>query len=488
MLLKKDKNVMKTQEKIFSLLIAILSLALFFTCTKIEFDNPYDSNSIHQGRPVIVLLGPELYHVVLNDDYIDPGYVAKDDKDDIQKKVKLTAKNEDGDKIKVEDIPKEKGMYTVFYNVEDNDKKKAETKTREIEVLKKSQIKDSIPPVITIKGGDVEISLGEKYEEKAWDDFSAIDNPGNEDVTDKIVREVYDENGLEKSIDEFYKYEGKFTIHYNVTDAQDNRAKEKTRKVTVGPDIVKPVLELHGDNPQSLLIGDSYKEGGASAIDNVDGDISRDIIIDASEVDTTDEGNYTVYYSVSDKAGNEATKEREVKVLADKEPPVITLKGKNPMTIESMTPYKEEGARAIDNVDGDLTQKIKISGEVDTTKPDDYEIKYEVTDNAGNTGVKIRLVKVQDTKGPVIKINPPNPVWLNVGFPYSEKGATAYDSTDGDVTVDIDTIGEVNINVPDVYEIHYRVKDKAGNESDSTRIVNVINGRDVIIPFIFERE
>ncbi|RED42934.1 putative secreted protein (Por secretion system target) [Winogradskyella eximia] len=77
-----------------------------------------------------------------------------------------------------------------------------------------------------------------------------------------------------------------------------------------GPDIIDetaPIITLLGDNPIELNVGDTYEEFGATALDDVDGDLTDTIIIDASAIDTSTAGNYTVTYNVSDAAGNAAT-------------------------------------------------------------------------------------------------------------------------------------------------------------------------------------
>ncbi|PHS31228.1 MAG: hypothetical protein COA92_08485 [Sulfurovum sp.] len=82
-------------------------------------------------------------------------------------------------------------------------------------------------------------------------------------------------------------------------------------------DTTLPVITLIGANPQILTVGDVYIELNATANDTVDGDISANIIIDASTVNTAVEGNYTVTYNVSDAAGNAAIQlTRTVNVVA----------------------------------------------------------------------------------------------------------------------------------------------------------------------------
>ena len=67
------------------------------------------------------------------------------------------------------------------------------------------------------------------------------------------------------------------------------------------------LITLVGDAVVDLSVGDTYSESGATASDNVDGDISADVVIGGDSVDTSTVGQYTVTYNVSDDAGNAAT-------------------------------------------------------------------------------------------------------------------------------------------------------------------------------------
>lgn len=86
-------------------------------------------------------------------------------------------------------------------------------------------------------------------------------------------------------------------------------------------------------------------------------------------------------------------------VAIDSEAPIITLKGDNPMIVEQGDPYEEPGATASDNVDGDLTDKIEISGDVDTSKIGTYTVTYTVSDSVGNEATVERTVKVVEPFG-----------------------------------------------------------------------------------------
>jgi len=81
-------------------------------------------------------------------------------------------------------------------------------------------------------------------------------------------------------------------------------------------DRVPPVISLNGNSVVNLEVGDDYVDEGASAFDNVDGDVSDLIVIGGDEVDTSVAGAYVVLYSVSDAAGNLAEMERTVNVFS----------------------------------------------------------------------------------------------------------------------------------------------------------------------------
>jgi len=164
------------------------------------------------------------------------------------------------------------------------------------------------------------------------------------------------------------------------------------------PDTTAPVITLNGDNPQTIEVGTAYTELNATATDNTDGDISANIVIDSTAVDTDIVGSYSVTYDVSDAAGNAATTEIRTVEVVDTTAPVITLNGDNPMTVDQGATYTEPGATVTDNVDTGLT--VTITGTVDTSTVGDYELNYDVTDTAGNAAVTvIRTVSVTSTTG-----------------------------------------------------------------------------------------
>jgi len=81
-------------------------------------------------------------------------------------------------------------------------------------------------------------------------------------------------------------------------------------------DTTPPVITLNGLVELNITQGESYTDAGATAWDDRDGDLTDRITV-TDPVDTATVGIYTVTYSVSDAAGNQATATRTVHVVAD---------------------------------------------------------------------------------------------------------------------------------------------------------------------------
>ncbi|MGA2417850.1 MAG: immunoglobulin-like domain-containing protein [Candidatus Staskawiczbacteria bacterium] len=82
-------------------------------------------------------------------------------------------------------------------------------------------------------------------------------------------------------------------------------------------DATAPVITLIGNATVNLTVGDPpYADPGATASDNVDGDITANIVV-VNPADANTIGDYTITYNVSDAAGNHAVQvTRLVHVIA----------------------------------------------------------------------------------------------------------------------------------------------------------------------------
>ena len=141
-------------------------------------------------------------------------------------------------------------------------------------------------------------------------------------------------------------------------------------------DKIPPDIELKGDNPTYVCPNKGYTEEGYTAFDNYDGDITDkvDAIIDKDNI----------LYRVFDSSFNRTEVKRDI-IHEDKINPSIELKGKSTIYIYEGNSYIEEGYTAFDNCDGDITDKVVSTGNVDTNTIGTYNITYEVKDSSGNS-------------------------------------------------------------------------------------------------------
>ena len=103
-------------------------------------------------------------------------------------------------------------------------------------------------------------------------------------------------------------------------------------------DTTSPVITILGDNPVSVNEGTTYTDAGATALDNIDGDVTSQIQTTGT-VDTTTEGSYYITYTVSDNTGNIASAIRTVNVVSAGPTPLYanyrTSLGEAPLTAPS---------------------------------------------------------------------------------------------------------------------------------------------------------
>ena len=236
-----------------------------------------------------------------------------------------------------------------------------------------------------------------------------------------------------------------------------------------------PVISLVGSSTINLEVGDTFTDPGATASDNIDGDLTSSIT-SSGTVDTASEGTYTIYYNVSDADGNIASVSRTVIVSLDL-PPTITLTGSATISILVGDTYIENGCVATDALDGDLTSSIITSGTVDTSTVGTYTLVYSVSDSASNIVSTTRTVIVNsplDTTPPSITLTGSSTISVAVGTNWTDPGATATDDVDGDLTSSITTSGAINTSNTGTFTISYSVSDAAGNTASVNRTVVVL--------------
>jgi uncharacterized protein (DUF1800 family) len=148
------------------------------------------------------------------------------------------------------------------------------------------------PPTITLLGEPtVDIEQGSAYTDAG---ATAVDEEDGDITSSIVVDNPVDEDSV-----------GTYAVTYNVTDSAGNAASEVSRTVNVTADATPPVISLLGASVITIAQGTSYTDQGATASDNIDGDISANIVT-VNLVDPETAATYSVTYDVSDAAGNAA--------------------------------------------------------------------------------------------------------------------------------------------------------------------------------------
>lgn len=154
------------------------------------------------------------------------------------------------------------------------------------------------PEIELVPGSEETILPGTVYEEPG---FKATDNYDG-DITDRVIRK--EDMGI---------------ITYAVIDSSGNPAYAQ-REIPYH-DPIPPEIELVGEESMTLSVGTYYVEPGYAASDNVDGNMTEQVLVEG-EVDWLNAGIYEISYTVTDGYENAVTAKRTVEVVAQPRPDV----------------------------------------------------------------------------------------------------------------------------------------------------------------------
>lgn len=228
-------------------------------------------------------------------------------------------------------------------------------------------------PKLEIKDKEITMDINDDF---FYDNYKAT--LFGKDITKKVVVT----NNVKK---EFGTYKVDFTIY--------NGPFKTTKEMKVNVvDKESPVITLKGDNEVKLCKIEDYKEEGYEAKDNIDGDLTNRVVVTKT--------NDYIYYKVTDSYGNETSIGRRV-IIEDDAAPDIKLLGNKEIYLSLNANYEEPGYTATDNCLGDITSRVEVTNNIDTTKTGTYTVTYKVSDNKNETIVKRTVYVVSDsnTKG-----------------------------------------------------------------------------------------
>lgn len=265
-------------------------------------------------------------------------------------------------------------------------------------------------------------------------------------------------------------------------------------------DTVKPVISLNGSASVSLSQGDTYRDPGATASDNRDGNISNRIVV-SGLVNSSVPGTYTLRYNVSDTAGNAADSViRSVQVIATPSNALqpdteltanerlsspngshfLVMQGDGNLVLYTAsgralwaTGTNGSGAiRARFQRDGNLVLRNRSGSAIWSSRTAGSGANQLTVVNEGNVLLLTTAGLVvwqaiesdpRDSTRPVIRLNGASNDLISQGTTYRDPGATATDDVDGDISNRIVVSGSVNTNNPGSYVLRYDVADSAGN-------------------------
>ena len=228
---------------------------------------------------------------------------------------------------------------------------------------------------------------------------------------------------------------------------------------------IVPRIYLNGKDHIKVEYGDTYNEPGFKA-KYINKDVSKDVLIEGN-VNIDKLGTYNIKYVI--EKNNVKTKKIRVVEVVDTKKPEITLVGGESAIVCPNKAYEEQGYNAIDNYDGDITDKVQ-------KEETDEKVLYYVSDSSGNKTEITRLITKDDKEKPKITLKNSSNYYIVKGTKYTDPGFTAIDNCDGDITTNVKKNGTVNTNTTGKYTVTYEVNDNAGNKVSVNRVVNVVNG------------
>ena len=221
------------------------------------------------------------------------------------------------------------------------------------------------------------------------------------------------------------------------------------------------------------------------AYDNNDGILEDITVVSDNYSNSTGVGDYKIVLQTKDSNDNLSNITLNVKVV-DKTRPVITGPGIIEWELGNPCPTEAEIIKyfkATDNVDGDISSKIKISssglGAYVNHKESRYIINLEVKDNAGNSNSKSVFLDVIDTTPPIVEV-------IDVTYNLSESFSTLEDLSHKVYKNAYDKSGQTHVSFScqeymellgfaGKYEVAVTVKDAYGNSTVKKAFLTIVD-------------
>ena len=239
-----------------------------------------------------------------------------------------------------------------------------------------------------------------------------------------------------------------------------------TLALLVAIDARHPHFYMTGGQTLEVSQGVPFEDPGVYAVlsGRIFGDSARRLPVESSgSVDTAVPGDYVLSYRTHFFFRDYVCK-RTVEVR-DRTAPVIVLFQWEGYQASWLDGYKEEGYRAADDIDGDLTAQVRSEETADG-------IIYTVSDRAGNTTSVLRQPNYTIAQ-PEIYLTGGNELYVKAGFSFGDPGYRAVDRLGNDLTAYVICDGEVIPYHAGTYELGYSITNAAGQTVRAVRTVTV---------------
>lgn len=246
---------------------------------------------------------------------------------------------------------------------------------------------------------------------------------------------------------------GTYEITYYAMDVHGHvSTANRTVVIEIDPDA--PILELVGSPEMHVELGTAFVDEGVLAKTNAGDSIPNPEIdqtitrngFSANEVDVATPGVYEIVYGYTDAQSRVAVPVKRIVTVADTTPPVISLNGSSQVTVPPGAMYNDEGATALDAVDGNVTVVLTSS------KPDGRYVPGLILGNmAGNiSSASNPKNSGVDPLGPTMAYSDQKPPWRDnrtfvyTGEIYDADGVISFrEHIDDKVILDVGSIPNV---------------------------------------------
>ncbi|MCR5090694.1 MAG: polysaccharide deacetylase family protein [Oscillospiraceae bacterium] len=238
-----------------------------------------------------------------------------------------------------------------------------------------------------------------------------------------------------------------------------------------------PHFYMSGEQEMEAAYGEAFEDPGVYAVlrGRIFGEGDSPLPLERSgKVDTCRLGSYELVYS-SRYLLRDYRCSRIVRVV-DAKAPVLSLTHRDGYRPNWLNGYEEEGYTATDDVDGDVTDCVRI-------EITEAGLRYTVADSAGNVCSVLREPDYTIGK-PKLMLIGEKEMHVAASFRFEDPGCRAEDSRGNDLSALIQVTGNVVPYESGEYRLYYTITNAAGESVQTERsvVVESLRNPDVVSP------